>query len=83
MDKKLVSTILFMVALFIFSCNEGSKKTVKSQGEAGAASAAHVARVLPAVQQPDSSNFQPGTRYKKKSCCVGAPSRFKKALATK
>jgi hypothetical protein len=82
MNKKMISSLLFILTLFIFSCGEGSVKTAKTIDEVGPGSTAPVARVLPVVQQPGSAQSQSGTRYKKKSCCVAAPSRFKKILAS-
>ncbi len=77
MNKKSFSSLLFIVVLFISSCEEGAVKTAKTTGEVGANSTAHLTWVLPAVQQNGSAQSQSGTRYKKRSCCVGAPSRFK------
>ncbi len=76
MNKKIIGSLLFILSFFTFSCRQRDLDAVKTNVEVTGKTDAGLASIIPAAQQ-DSLHRQSADRYKKRSCCVGVPSRFK------
>ncbi|GEO10473.1 hypothetical protein [Segetibacter aerophilus] len=77
MNKKITPLIITTAFFFAFSCRQTAPKVTEntrviSKTSVGLASVSALAQPLHSVQ-----SLQNKSHYKKRSCCVGTPSRFK------
>ena len=79
MKKRFFFFVIIAAVCFVFSCNQVSSKNRSSINDKAIGKNALAAGSTLHTVQPGVSLrvLQSGWRDKKKSCCVGAPSRFK------
>ena len=79
MNKKTIGYLLFILSFFYFSCGVSDSPAAKKKTEVSVKTDPGVASIIPVAHQ-DSLHRQVAARYKKRACCVGAPTRFKTSV---
>jgi hypothetical protein len=77
MNKNIIASIFSAFVFFAFSCKQGAIEASNSKGAGDKKTTAALASISSIVQPADSLHLQATSRYTKRSCCVGAPSRFR------